>query len=104
MKRKFILGLLVLMVLLFYLAQSWALDWKRARQQYYEHPWQDVQRISPMEPTPLSPSTIKFTFVLWYQNVPVLVFWQSSSTKVPSKPLNPKGSLDNTTVRTTAAK
>jgi len=65
MKRKFILGFLVLVILFCFLAQSWALDWKRARQQYYERPEQEVDLILPVpQPEVIPSSTIKFILIL----------------------------------------
>jgi hypothetical protein len=104
MKKKIILGLLVLVVFLCFIAQSWALDWKRAQQQYYEHPWQDVQRVSPVQPVGSSPSTIKFIFVPAGQNLPVLIFFQNPSTKAASTTADPSKMSTNSTTRTNAAK
>jgi len=86
MKKKIILGLLVLGVLLCFIAQSWALDWKRAQQQYYEHPEQGVQSVpvTPQTADP-SPSTIKFIFVPAGKNLPVLIFINKSTTLSKSK-------------------
>lgn len=86
MKKKIILGLLVLVVLLFFIASSWALDWKRARQQYYEHPDQELESV-PVTPQPVKdyPSMIKFIFVLNIQNLPVLISVDKSSVKTESK-------------------
>jgi hypothetical protein len=74
MKKKIIFGFLVLVVLLCFLAQSWALDWKRTRQQYYERPEQGVQSVlvPTQTPTP-NPSMIKFIFVPTGQNLPTLI-------------------------------
>lgn len=74
MKKKIILGLLVLVVLLCFLAQSWALDWKRAQQQYYERPEQGMQSvIVPTQTRVPSASMTKFIFVLTGQNLPTLI-------------------------------
>lgn len=86
MKKKIILGLLVLVVLLFFIASSWALDWERARQQYYEHPEQGVLSVpvTPQTKDP-SPSMIKFIFIPAGQNLPVLIFINKSATLSKSR-------------------
>jgi hypothetical protein len=101
MKKKIILGLLVLGVLLCFIAQSWALDWKRAQQQYYEHPEQDMERV-PVIPQTAGPypPMIKFIFVPTGQNLPVLIFIDKSSVqaepKVENSTKKPTNSVNKT--------
>jgi len=91
MKKKIILGLLVLVVLLFFIASSWALDWKRAQQQYYERPEQEVDMVLPSsEPEVIPASTIKFIFILNGQTLPTLLFIDKQPVQAKAKVEKPQ--------------
>jgi len=83
MKKKIILGLLFLVLFLFFMTTSWALDYDSyLKSRHQEHPEQGVQSV-PVIPqtTDPSPSMIKFIFVPAGQNLPVLIFFNKSSTQ-----------------------
>lgn len=88
MKRKIIFGLLVVVLLLFFITSSWALDYKRYK--YEERPEQE-RVIAPITPQTVDnyPLIIKSVFTLNYQNVPVLISIDKSSNQVPAKTEKP---------------
>lgn len=86
MKKKIILGFLVLAVLLFFIASSWALDWQRARQQYYGRPEQDAERITvPSQTVSTYPSMIKFIFSPAVSDLPILIYMEKPPAKASTK-------------------
>lgn len=83
MKKKLIFGLLVAVLLLFFISSSWALDYKNyLRQKYEERPEQESNRI-PVIPQAIdnSPSIIKFIFIPNTQ----LIFIDKITIKASSK-------------------
>ncbi len=85
MKRKIILGLLAVILLLFFITSSWAVDYKSyLRQRFEEHPWQESDKI-PATPQTINsyPSEIKFIFILNAQ--PILIFIDKTTIKISSK-------------------
>jgi hypothetical protein len=46
MKKKLIFGLSMVVLLLFFITSSWALDYKNyLRQKFEEHPWGESDRV-----------------------------------------------------------
>ena len=100
MKKKIILGLLVLVVLMFFIASSWALDWERARQQYFERPDQEFDRVKVTPQTTDSyPSFIKFILLPGTQNLPTLIFIEKSTNLDQPEAGNPVSSTTNTVAK-----
>ncbi len=97
MKKKIILGLLILVVLLCFLAQSWALDWKKAQQQYYEHPEQEVDLI-PVNPSPTGayPNMVKFIIIPYGQTLPLVIPIDKTRVQAKTK-------IDNSTKSSTTS-
>jgi len=91
MKRKIIFGFLMVVLLLFFITSSWALDYKRAK--YRERPDQECTKV-PVTPETMNtyPSMIKFIFVPTAQNLPVFIFIGKSSNQTPVKA---EGSVKN---------
>ena len=84
MKKKVILGLLMGLLLLFFITSTWAVDAKRAK--LYEHPWQDMERVPVIPQTRTNyPSTIKFILIPNIQNLPILILFDKTTTKTPIK-------------------
>ena len=94
MKQRLIFGLLVGVLLLFFITSTWAVDAKRAK--LYGRPEQDMERV-PVTPQIIDnyPSTIKFIFIPNIQNLPVLIYIDKSSTQVQIKSEN---SVKNSTI------
>jgi len=84
MKKKLILGLLVGVLLLFFITSSWAVDAKRAK--LYGRPEQDMER-APVIPQTITnyPSTIKFILIPNIQNLPILMLIDKTTTKTSTK-------------------
>jgi len=94
MKRKIIFGFLMVVLLLFFITSSWALDYKRYK--YEGRPEQDCIKV-PVIPQSIDsyPSMIKFFFISTAQNLPVLIYIDRSLTQA-----NPRAedSVKNLTV------
>lgn len=100
MKKKIVLGLLTLVVLLCFLAQSWALDWERAKQRYYGHPDQELDRVPVLPQTTGSyPSFIKFILLPGIQNLPTLIFIEKSTNLGLPEANDPVSSTNNTVAK-----
>jgi hypothetical protein len=84
MKKGLILGLLVGLLLLFFIISAWAVDSKRAK--LYEHPDQELDKI-PVTPINVDsyPSTIKLILIPNIQNLPILIFIDKPTTETPTK-------------------
>lgn len=94
MKRKITFGLLAVVLLLFFITSSWALDYKSyLRQKYEGHPWGESDRV-PVIPQTIDtyPTMIKFIYIPVSQNLPVLIYIETSSEKIPVKT---EGSIKN---------
>lgn len=95
MKKKIILGFLAVILLLFFITSSWALDYKTyLKLKYLEHPEQDFERV-PIIPQTVETysSMIKFISVANFQNIPVVIYVENSSTEVSIKT---EESIENT--------
>ena len=100
MKKKIIFALLVLVVLMFFIASSWALDWKSARQQYFERPDQEFDRVTVTPQTTDSyPSIIKFILLPGTQNRPTLIFIEKSTNLDQPEADNTVNSTTNTVAK-----
>jgi len=84
MKKRLILGLLLGLLLLFFITSTWAVDAKRAK--LYERPEQDMERV-PVIPQSITnyPSTIKFILIPNIQNLPILMLIDKTTTKTSTK-------------------
>ncbi|MDH4222601.1 MAG: hypothetical protein OEV55_03570 [candidate division Zixibacteria bacterium] len=85
MKKKFIFGLLVAVLLLFFITSSWALDYRNyLRQKNEEHPWQESNKV-PATPQTINnyPPEIKFIFILNIQ--PILIFIEKTTTRATTE-------------------
>jgi hypothetical protein len=84
MKKRLILGLLLGLLLLFFITSTWAVDAKRAK--LYERPEQDMERV-PVIPQTINtqPLTIKFILIPNIQNLPILIPIDKISTQIPSE-------------------
>jgi len=84
MKKKVILGLLMGLLLLFFITSTWAVDAKRAK--LYGHPDQELDKI-PVTPFNVDsyPSTIKFILIPNIQNLPIFMLIDKTTTKTPIK-------------------
>ncbi len=88
MKKRLILGLLLGLLLLFFITSTWAVDARRAK--LYGDPWQDCEKV-PVTPQTIdnSPSIIKFLLITNTQNLPALIIIDKSSNQAQLKTEEP---------------
>jgi hypothetical protein len=95
MKKRIIFGLLVGVLLLFFITSSWAVDAKRAK--LYGRPEQDLERVPVTpQPTNIYSSMIKLIFIPNDQNLLVFIYIEKSSNQAQIKAEEP---VKNSTIQ-----